>query len=119
MVPLMVTLPVARRIAGVFAAFRVKVTVTPEGILTVVKLNTPVGGRARMVLLAGLNGPSAPVLPLLNVCPSVGVPVNPRRAAPRRTPPRYRLLCWFMWSLHRCNSAFRNPHVGLLATVSP
>ena len=64
----MVTLPLASNVTGVLAAFRVKVTVTPAGILIVVKLNTPLGGRVSVVLVVGLNAPSAPVLPLLNVC---------------------------------------------------
>jgi hypothetical protein len=67
MVPLIATFPVASRITGVLAAFRVKLTVTPAGILIVVKLNTPLGGRVSVVLLVGLKGPSAPVLPLLKV----------------------------------------------------
>jgi hypothetical protein len=62
-----VTVPVAKRITGVLAAFLVKVTVTPVGTLMVVKLKTPLGGSVRVVLLVGLKGPSAPVLPLLNV----------------------------------------------------
>jgi hypothetical protein len=87
MVPLMVTAPVARRTAGVFAAFRVKVTVTPEGILIVVKLKTPVGGRASVVLLAGLKGPSAPVLPLLKVWAAAGVPARTTSAMMTRKLP--------------------------------
>jgi hypothetical protein len=41
----MLTLPVARRITGAFAAFRVKVTVRPEGIVMVVKWKMPLGGK--------------------------------------------------------------------------
>jgi hypothetical protein len=67
-VPATVTLPLASMVTGVLAAFRVKVTVTPAGMLIVVKLNTPLGGRASVVLVVGLNAPSAPVLPLLKVC---------------------------------------------------
>jgi hypothetical protein len=68
-VPAMVTLPVASIVTGVLAALRVKVTVTPAGMLIVVKLNAPSGGSVSVVLLVGLNAPSAPVLPLLKVCP--------------------------------------------------
>jgi hypothetical protein len=64
----MVTLPVASIVTGVLAAFRVKVTVTPAGMLIVVKLNTPSGGSVSVVFVVGLNAPSAPVLPLLKVC---------------------------------------------------
>jgi hypothetical protein len=67
--PAMVTLPVASIVTGVLAALRVKVTVTPAGMLIVVKLNAPSGGSVSVVLLVGLNAPSAPVLPLLKVCP--------------------------------------------------
>jgi hypothetical protein len=68
MVPAMVTLPLASSVTGVLDALRVKVTVTPAGMLMVVKLNTPDGGSASVAFVVGLNGPSAPVLPLLNVC---------------------------------------------------
>jgi hypothetical protein len=33
-----------------------------------VKLNTPDGGSVSVVLVVGLNAPSAPALPLLKVC---------------------------------------------------
>jgi hypothetical protein len=62
----MVTFPLASQTTGVFVAFFLKVTVTPAGMLTVVKLNTPLGGNSNSVLTVGLNAPSAPVLPLLN-----------------------------------------------------
>jgi hypothetical protein len=39
-----VTALVARSTTAVFAAFRLKVTVTPLGMVSVVKLNTPFGG---------------------------------------------------------------------------
>jgi hypothetical protein len=85
----MVTAPVARRMAGVFAAFLVKVTVIPEGILIVVKLNTPLGGRASVVLLAGLKAPSVPVLPLVNVWAAARATGRPRSAmVTRRLPTR-------------------------------
>ena len=57
---------------GVLAAFRANVTVTPAGIVTVVKLKTPLGGSGTVVLAVGANTPSAPVLPLLNVCADTG-----------------------------------------------
>jgi hypothetical protein len=63
-VPAMVTSPVARITTGVFAAFLAKVTVTPAGIFTVVKLKIPLSGTS--TLAVGTNAPSAPVLPLLN-----------------------------------------------------
>lgn len=68
----MVTLPVASSVTGVLAAFRVNVTMTLAGMLIVVKLKTPFGDSANVVLVVGLNAPSAPVLPLLNVCASAG-----------------------------------------------
>src|SRR3989304_5123517 len=40
----------------------------PAGIVTVVKWKTPSGGSVSVTLLVGAKGPSAPVLPLLNVC---------------------------------------------------
>jgi hypothetical protein len=43
-VPAMVMFPVASIVTGVLVAFRMKVIVTPAGILTVVKLNMPLGG---------------------------------------------------------------------------
>lgn len=66
-VPATVTVPLANIITGVFAAFFTKLTVTPEGILTVVKLKTPLGGKVNVVLAVGAKAPSAPVLPLLKV----------------------------------------------------
>jgi hypothetical protein len=87
MVPAMVTSPVARRVAGVLLAFRVTVTVTPAGIVMVVKLKTSLGGRASVVLLVGLKGPSTPVLPLVNPCASARVRLVRRvRRTPKRTP---------------------------------
>jgi len=59
---------VASKVTGVLAAFLAKVTVTPEGILIVVKLKTPFGGSVNVVVAAGAKAPSAPVLPLLKVC---------------------------------------------------
>src|SRR2546425_666974 len=73
-VPAMVTFPLARIVTGVFAALRVKVTVTPAGMFTVVKLKTPLAGNVSVVLAVGLKAPSAPVLPLLNVCATAGPP---------------------------------------------
>jgi hypothetical protein len=67
-VPAITAFPLASIVTGVLVALRVKVTVTPTGMLMVVKLNTPDGGRASVVFVVGLYGPSAPVLPLLNVC---------------------------------------------------
>jgi hypothetical protein len=67
MIPAIVTLPLASSVTDVFATLRANRTVTPEGMLTVVKLKTPLGGRFTVTLPVGLNGPSAPVLPLLNV----------------------------------------------------
>src|SRR5262249_51059722 len=68
MTPAIVTFPEARSVTGVFVALRVKLTVTPTGILMVVRLKIPLGGMATLVFAVGLNAPSAPVLPLLNVC---------------------------------------------------
>jgi hypothetical protein len=57
MVPAMVTLPVARR-SSTPAPPAVAVTVTPAGIVIVVKLCTP---GASTVLVEGAKAPSAPV----------------------------------------------------------
>src|SRR5438128_11861496 len=65
-VPTMVTSPWARIVTGVFAALRVKRTVTPPGMFTVVKLKTPVAGSVSVRFADGFSAPSAPVLPLLN-----------------------------------------------------
>jgi hypothetical protein len=59
--PAIVTLLVASSVTGVLAALRVKRTVTPAGMVIVVKLNTPEGGSVSVVLEAGAKGPSAPV----------------------------------------------------------
>src|SRR5205814_1307893 len=72
-VPAMVTSPLASIVTGVFAAFRRNLTVTPRGMLIVVKLKTPLGGSASVMSAVGLNAPSAPVLPLLNVWATAGV----------------------------------------------
>jgi hypothetical protein len=64
-VPLINTSPVVKIVTGVLEAFGVKVTVTPVGMLIVVKLNTPEGGTWSVVLVLGFSAPSAPVLPLL------------------------------------------------------
>ena len=64
--PAIVTLPLARITTGVFVVFFVNVTVTPLGILTVVKLKIPLGGNCSVVFTVGLNAPSASVLPLSN-----------------------------------------------------
>jgi hypothetical protein len=66
-VPAIVTSPVAKIVTGVFVAFRVNRTVTPAGILTVVKLKAPLGGSVSVVVEGGLKAPSAPVLPLVKV----------------------------------------------------
>ena len=84
-VPAIVTSLVARIVTGVLAAFRAKVTVTPAGIFTVVKFNTPPGGNVTGGVTVqgvgaqlGANAPSSPVLPLLKVCAKPG-------RAPKRT----------------------------------
>src|SRR5205809_3458699 len=57
-IPAMVTLPLARIVTGVFVAFRVTFTVAKGGMLTLVKLNTPLGGRASVVVpFGGVNAP--------------------------------------------------------------
>jgi hypothetical protein len=92
-VPLIVTSPVARIVTGVFAAFFEKVTVTPAGIVTVVKLNTPLGGSVRVVFAAGANAPSAPVLPLTNTWAAAWELIIPERITPRM------MRCIFMFDL--------------------
>ena len=64
--PAIVTSPLASITTGVLVVFFLNVTVTPEGMFTVVKLNIPPGGSGSSVFTVGLNAPSAPVLPLLN-----------------------------------------------------
>jgi hypothetical protein len=49
---------------GVLLALGAKVIITPFGILTVVKLKTPLAGTWIVWLVVGANGPSAPVDPL-------------------------------------------------------
>jgi hypothetical protein len=49
----------------VLEAFFLKVTVTPAGMFTVVKLKIPLDGNCSTVSAVGLKAPSAPVLPLL------------------------------------------------------
>jgi hypothetical protein len=66
-VPEIVTFPVARIVTGVFRELREKRIVTPEGMLMVVKLKTPLSGNIKVWLSVGLKGPSAPVEPLTNV----------------------------------------------------
>jgi hypothetical protein len=66
----------------VFAAFLLNFTVTPAGMFTVVKLKTPLGGRLSVVLAVGLKAPSAPVLPLLNVCADAPVAASAQARAP-------------------------------------
>lgn len=60
------TSPEAKIVTGVLVVLGESVTVTPAGMFTVVKLNTPPGGTFKTVLDAGEKAPSAPVLPLLN-----------------------------------------------------
>jgi hypothetical protein len=67
-------------------AFRVRVTVTPMGMLIVVKFKTPLGGKASALLAVGLNAPSAPVLPLEKVWASPKPGVASRRPAAKRPP---------------------------------
>src|SRR5574337_513561 len=90
-VPSTFTSPVARMVTGVLVWLRLKVAVTPLGIFTVVKLNTPLAGSAVSTmhgvgLHVGLNAPSAPVLPLENAAPAawgVSSSITPAtRAAP-------------------------------------
>ena len=59
-VPAMVTPNVVRIITGVLLAFGVKVTVTPAGILTVVKLKTPLAGTCNTVFAVGLKAHPSP-----------------------------------------------------------
>jgi hypothetical protein len=76
----MVTSPVANIVTGVLAALGIKLIVTPLGIFTVVKLNTPLGGTCTFCvegLLGGANAPSAPVEPLLKLlCADAGTAIH-------------------------------------------
>jgi len=90
-VPATVTVPVASIVTGVLAAFLAKVTVTPVGILIVVKLKTPFGGSVKVVLAVGAKGPSAPVLPLLKAwAETVPVQSSTRRKLVAPSQPRMR-----------------------------
>jgi hypothetical protein len=64
--PAMVTFPVASMYTGVLLAFLAKETVTPKGMLIVVKLNMPLAGICKTVSMVGASEPSLPLLPLLN-----------------------------------------------------
>jgi hypothetical protein len=75
MLPVMVTSPDASNVTGEFIVLRVTLTVTPVGMFMVVKFSTPDAGSVRVVVTVGLKAPSAPVLPLLNVCPKAAGPV--------------------------------------------
>jgi len=66
-VPEIVTLPLARIVTGVFRELRPKRMVTPDGMLMVVKLKTPLSGSSSVWLSVGLKAPSAPVEPLTKV----------------------------------------------------
>ncbi len=66
MVPATFTSPDANITTGVLVVFLPKVTVTPDGMFTEVKLNTPLSGNCSRVFTVGEKAPSAPVLPLSN-----------------------------------------------------
>src|SRR5262249_39306730 len=78
----MVTLPVARIVTGVLVAFFVNFSVVPDGTLTVVKLKTPLAGRASVVVPAPVRAPPTPVLPLLKVWASAHGRPTPTRSVP-------------------------------------
>ena len=60
-VPFIVTLPVAAKYTGVLPALRLNFTSTPAGMLIVVWLKTPSGGRFSVTMPpGGFNGPSEP-----------------------------------------------------------
>jgi len=87
-VPAIVTSPEASIVTGVLVVFGVKVTVTPTGIVMVVKLNLPLGGTAKAVLLVGEKAPSAPLLPLSKRAARAGTAVSSN--APIIIPPKKR-----------------------------
>ena len=61
MTPLIITSPVAAKYTWVFAALRLNFTVTPSGMLIVVKLKIPSEGKSTVKRgPIGLNGPSEP-----------------------------------------------------------
>src|ERR1044072_1954821 len=66
-VPAITTSPLARIVSGLLVALRVNVIVTPTGMLTVVKLKTPLSGTTIDWVDAGAKAPSAPVEPLLKL----------------------------------------------------
>jgi hypothetical protein len=64
-------------VSGLLFVPRLKVIVTPAGMLTVVKLKTPLSGTVIVCVVAGLNAPSAPVEPLLKLfCPCATTALN-------------------------------------------
>jgi hypothetical protein len=56
-------------------------TVTPDGMVTLVKLNIPEAGRGTVVLTVGANAPSTPVLPLVAADAPNGVQLAPTAIA--------------------------------------
>jgi hypothetical protein len=77
----MLTSPVASITTGVLVALRWNLTITPVGMVTEVKLNMPDGGSGTVVFTVGANGPSAPVLPLVNANAPNDAQLAPRAAA--------------------------------------
>src|SRR5262249_35197971 len=67
----------------VFFELRLNLIVTLLGILTVVKLKTPLSGSCTVWLVVGLNGPSAPVEPLLKApCARAAIGARIRKMNP-------------------------------------
>jgi hypothetical protein len=108
MVPAIMTSPWASKMTGVLALLRVNFTVTLTGTVTEVKLKMPLAGSATVCVQVGfgvqvvVNGPSAPVLPLLYVWARAGLTLRTDSAAALEriclillvmtTPPRHRRL---------------------------
>src|SRR5215213_670383 len=92
MVPAINTSPLASIVSGLLVELRVKVIVTPVGMLTVVKLKTPLSGTATDAETVGENGPSAPVEPLLKLFCACRVPVAQNNESATATIANRRLL---------------------------
>jgi hypothetical protein len=66
---------------GVLVVFLRNFTVTPEGIVTDVKLKMPLRGSVSVVLTVGVKAPSAPVLPLMKADATPGAKHAPAASA--------------------------------------
>jgi hypothetical protein len=108
----MIASPAASKYTGVLREFFAKKTVTPAGILTVVKLNFPSGGTVNTTSVVGLNGPSAPVLPLLN--PACTTPIGTARPTTTNVARCASEFGFMVLLPHRSALELNNPSTSLL-----